>query len=117
IVTELRQPNLRKRIERLRTQQWLTPEMPLRECNRIKPCLLSLMTSPRQVAGSFLGENTAGYGTLLMAKETIWADVRCHVEYEFHQLALLLAAYRADEGEFPERLTQLVPKYAQQLPE
>ena len=45
------------------------------------------------------------------------ADDRVAMQYELTKLAFSLAAYRADHGSYPQKLAELTPKYAREIPQ
>ena len=65
---------------------------------------------PRQAAGRWVGEV---FVALLLPAVTavIHAEDRTAAEATLRDVALALAAYRADHGKYPERLADLRPKY------
>ncbi len=73
------------------------------------------------------GESSGVYLGHIMAKVLIWkltpafnaalpAEGRAQVRGDLSQLALALAGYRSDSGQYPDRLDALAPKYIPELP-
>ena len=65
---------------------------------------------------------TEKIGQILLALMTpalsaaLQAEDRAVITFQLTDVALALAAYRADHGRYPERLEQLIPKYLEEVP-
>ena len=83
-------------------------------------------TDPGEALAKTLGRHVAMtfIALHLPATDYLWANFipACSAEdcwktrWDIHCLAFALAAYRAERGEYPRRLIDLVPKYVQKLP-
>ena len=72
--------------------------------------------SPRQMVSRRIG----GMLVALLLPSTsaaIQAGERGDMNFGMGQVALALAAYRAENGKYPQRLEQLVPKYIEKIPD
>lgn len=117
LAAELRQPDARLRAARMRELDWFSEKPPRLDAPTFKPGVIAWIAAPRQVLGRMVGEKFMEESFVDVATGLAKSELRRETENDMRQLALLLAAYRAEEGEYPERLEQLAPKYLAELPQ
>ena len=76
---------------------------------------LSLLISPRDGTSRLVG-----FGLLTMLSPAVSSVADCNdrtaTQFELTNLALALAAYRAEQGSYPAKLADLTPKYVAAIP-
>lgn len=81
----------------------------------IKSFVFSLLTGPRKAISQRVGQ------TIVCMMMSSWqaiaaVDDQARIRFDLTLLSFALAAYRADNGAYPETLEQLKPKYTTELP-
>jgi hypothetical protein len=110
-IGDLRKPALADRNDALKSF-----EADLRlEQKRAKTWTLSALLDPRRELSERIGHI---FVSLLLPAFTAVAKAEqsAQMQFDLTELAFSLAAYRADHGLYPTRLTDLVPKYATEIP-
>ncbi len=76
------------------------------------------------ISGSYLRKTRTRTMTLLLlalmapaAEASAQAVARANMQFDLVRLALALAAYRAEHGEYPGRLAELAPAYLEEIPQ
>jgi hypothetical protein len=80
----------------------------------IKALALSLLGNSREAVSRRIGHMLVLLLPASVAARE--AEDRATMRFELTKLAFTLAAYRADEGSYPTKLADLVPKYVETLP-
>lgn len=78
--------------------------------------LFRSITSPRKAIGRQMGDILISL-LLPAVQACLTAEDRVATTVDMSRLALALAEYRADRGEYPARLVDLVPKFIPELPQ
>jgi hypothetical protein len=76
---------------------------------------LSMIGSPRRALSQQVGNMCLSL--FLPAVSSVFhSEEQCEMQFEIVKLGFALAAYRVDNGAYPEKLADLIPKYVTEVP-